>query len=80
MEAPKGVVAYSYDSPAGPAVILAAPGGGGAAAISVDRSAFTHPGGAEPGVMHFLDGSSKRVSGDRAEIVLSQHGVAVWEL
>lgn len=74
-----GLLAYSYESAAGPAVIAAAPGAAAGGTITVDRAAFRSPGG-PAGVVHRLDGSATSVSGDVLECRLDADEVLVWTL
>jgi hypothetical protein len=79
IEGDEGFYAYSYDSAAGPAVIVAAPGGEAAGRVTVDRTAFTGP-GSETGEVHRLDGSVAQVTGDTRDFQLAMNEVAVWVL
>lgn len=74
------LVAHSFDSPAGPAVIVAAPGKKARGKVSVERSAFSNPGGPEHGVVYRLDGSRKPATGETREFSLRENEVAVWTL
>ncbi len=79
IEGDEGFHAYSYDSAAGPAVIVAAPGCEAAGRVTVDRTAFAAP-GSETGEIHRLDGSVAQVSGDSCDFELALNDVAVWIL
>lgn len=72
-------VAYAFDSPQGPAVIAAAPGGTGGGTVTVDRDAFSAAGSAE-GQLAALDGTSAPTSGDTLKFSLQADEVAVWML
>ncbi len=73
-----GLVAYSYDSPSGPAIIVAAPRQAGSAVIRLQRAAFTHPGSPGAGKMVTLDIEEREMSGDTQTFVLRQNEVQVW--
>ena len=72
------IVAYSYESAAGPAVVVASPGQGGAARVRIDRSAFSHPGDPERGEVLSLDGTRRAVRGDKQEFTLGESDAVVW--
>ncbi|MBN1558383.1 MAG: hypothetical protein JW951_09585, partial [Lentisphaerae bacterium] len=74
------IEAYSFDGPAGPAVIAAAVRGSGRARVSVDRGAFSHPGQTDGGRLCRLDGSEETTMGDAYDFNLKEKEVAVWEL
>ncbi len=78
IDANEALLAFSYDSPEGPAVIVGAPGKPAAGRIAVDRDAFSAPGG--DGLLFALDGSTKPVQGDTYEFSLDANEVAVWVL
>ncbi len=80
IDADETMVAYSYDSPAGPAVIAAAPARASAGSITVERSAFTNPGGQEASLLHRLDGTTTPAPGDTQQLHLEANEVAVWVL
>ncbi|MCC6581042.1 MAG: hypothetical protein IT440_11430 [Phycisphaeraceae bacterium] len=80
LDTSSGLIAYSYDSRSGPAVIVAAPDKTGAATIAVDRSAFSHPGHPAQGRLYFLDGNDQHTDGDTITLDLKQYDVAVWVL
>lgn len=73
-----GIVAYSYDSPSGPALIVAAPSRPGSAEIRLHRSDFSHPGTIGCGSVHTLDLEEKTVSGDVQLVTLKKNEVLVW--
>lgn len=79
VESDHGAVAYSYDSPTGPAVIVAAPKTDAKIRVTLDRAAFTGHSMPGPAHLHRLDGTASEVSGDTQEIVLKPNEVAVWE-
>jgi len=79
IDADNGILAYSFDSPKGPAVAIAATEGAGKAVLSVDRTRFSAP-GAREGFLARLDGSKDTTSGHRLEVSLAQNEVAVWAL
>jgi len=72
------LVAFSYDSPAGPAVIAAAPGAAAAGRVAVDRHAFSAPGG--DGELLRFDGSREAALADEQELSLAANEVVVWTL
>ncbi len=78
IDADEGFVAHSYDGPAGPAVIVAAPGAAANGRVQVDRSAFSAPGDSADGQLHRLDGSVEALAGDVCEFRLQANEVAVW--
>lgn len=78
LESDDGIVAYSYDSPSGPAVIVAAPEKAGTARVTLDRAAFSHPGNPGSGQVIHLDGGVTRVSGDTVLFSLDKYEVRVW--
>jgi len=78
IDADETLLAFSYDSPEGPAVIVGAPGEPAGGRINVDRGAFMAPGG--EGAVFRLDGSQEPVTGDSHEFSLSANEVAVWVL
>jgi hypothetical protein len=78
MAADETLMAHSFDSPDGPAVIVAAPGGPASGRVTVDRDAFSAPGG--EGAVFGLDGSEERADGDEREFSLEANEVAVWVL
>ena len=73
-----GLVACSYDSPAGPAVIVAAPTQAGVAEIALRREAFSHPGTPGNGLVVGLDLAEAPVRGDVLSVQLGENGVLVW--
>jgi len=72
------LVALSYDSPEGPAVIAAAPGQAASGRIAVDRDAFSAAGSG--GELLRLDGSRQATSSDEQELSLAANEVVVWTL
>jgi len=78
LESGDGIVAYSYDSPSGPAVIVAAPEKAGTARVTLDRAAFSHPGNPESGQVIHLDGGVTQVNGDTLSFSLDKYEVRVW--
>ena len=80
VDSAEGLVAHSFDSPDGPAVIVAAPGAHAGGRLRVDRSAFAAPGDPQGGVLPWLAGSSQPGTGDSQEFSLSANEVAVWVL
>ncbi len=80
IDADEGLVAFSYDSPAGPAVIAAAPGAPARARIAVSREAFSAPGEPAAGRVFRLDGSCLPATGDEHEFALDRNEVIVWAL
>lgn len=73
-----GVVAYSYDSADGPAVIIAAPVREGNIKINLDRASFSHPGTPDKGQVFHLDGRVVQVVGDTQKFSLEKYEVIVW--
>lgn len=73
-----GLVAYSYESAAGPAAIVAAPGREAAGTVTIDRAAFVAPGDPDEGAVWRLDGSREQVRGDAQRFTLEENEVAVW--
>jgi len=80
LDADEGLCAYAYESEAGPALIVAAPGASGRGALTVHRDAFGAPGDPDAGTLHRLDGSRERTTGDTLELALGENEVAVWVL
>jgi len=74
------LVAFGYDSPDGPAVIVAAPGAAASGSVTVDRDAFSAPGDAQEGRLFRLDGTDEATRGDRMEFSLAANEAAVWTL
>lgn len=72
----ESLVAYSYDSPAGPAVIVAAVGAAARGKATLDPSAFSAPGG--EGKLVSLAGEVIPASGNTQEFRLQPNEVAVW--
>jgi hypothetical protein len=79
VEGEEGFVAYGYDSPQGPAVIAAAIGKPASGTVSVQRDAFSAPGG-DHGRLCRWDGSTQAVQGDTMSFTLEANEVAIWEL
>lgn len=73
-----GIVAYSYESPAGPALIVAAPKQAGSAEIKLHRNYFSYPGNNDCGRIYTLDLEEKKVSGDVQFLTLKKNEVLVW--
>ncbi|MCF7837382.1 MAG: hypothetical protein K9N49_02020 [Candidatus Marinimicrobia bacterium] len=78
IETGDGLVAYSYDSPAGPALIVAAPRQAGSAVIRLEREAFAHPGNPRAGRIVSLDLLESATSGDTGIFELKQNEARVW--
>ena len=72
-----GLVAYSYESDAGPAVIAAAAERTGQMVVDLDRRQFARP-GTERGRIVFLDATETEVTGSRQEFRLEEGEVLVW--
>ncbi|MBN2321068.1 MAG: hypothetical protein JXR49_18460 [Acidobacteria bacterium] len=72
-----GLVAYSYDSPSGPAVVIAAPEKSGSAEIQLQREYFSHQ-GSTGGTVCSLDLDVREISGDVQTFQLEKHDVVVW--
>ncbi len=75
-----GLLAYSFDSAAGPAVAVTAMGDGSHGKVSVDRKAFTAPGNPDSGRICHLDGGATDTRGDECEFILKPNETAVWLL
>lgn len=74
-----GMVAYVFDSDAGPAVTIAAGAGSGTARMALDPSRFAAPAGRPSGVLYHLDGSTEEMdAADALTLTLPGNGVAVW--
>lgn len=73
-----GIVAYSYDSPSGPALVVAAPKQAGSAEIQLHRNYFTHPGNSGYGKLYTLELEEKNIAGDIQTIILKKNEVIVW--
>lgn len=74
-----GMVAYAFDSVAGPAVTIAAGDAGGTARLGLDRSRFGNPTGCRSGMLYHLDGSAEPTdAADAITITLPANGAAVW--
>ena len=71
------LVAFSYESETGPAVIVAAPERTGRIVVSLDRQQFAHP-GAEQGRLVHLDGGETEIAGSHQEFGLKEGEVLVW--
>ena len=72
------IVAYSYESKAGPAVIIAAPEQAGKIQIHLDRTSFDFYGDTDNGQLFFLNGNVSKVTGDSQEFKLDKHDVLIW--
>ena len=72
------IVAYSYESESGPAVIIAAPEQAGKIQIHLDRTSFDSPGDIDNGQLFFLNGSVSKATGDSQEFKLDKHDVLIW--
>ena len=75
-----GFTAYAYDSPAGPAVVVAACAAAAKGTVTVNRDAFTAPGDTSAGIVYRLDGSQPAQENARHEFALGKNDVAVWTL
>ena len=73
-----GIAAYSYESPAGPALIIAAPIQAGSAEIQLHRNYFSHAGNGNCGKIYTLDLEEKQVPGDIQFLTLKKNDVLVW--
>lgn len=74
-----GVVAYAYDSPAGPAVALATGEESGAARVQIDLSRFQTPDGRETGKVRLLDGGTLDVGDvNPLRCGMAPNQAAVW--
>lgn len=73
------MVAYAFESAAGPAVTVAAGEAGGAARLALDRSRCGNPAAFPPGMLYHLDGSATETEPtDAITITLPANGAAVW--
>ncbi len=72
------LLAFGYDSPEGPAVIVAAPKTGGSIEVAIDRTAFTSTGDSKHGRVMRLDGGTAETSGSKQQFKLAANEVAVW--
>ena len=79
VDADEGFLAYGYDSPHGPAVIVAAVGRPASGAVTLDPCAFAGPvsQGAE-GVLCRLDGAEEPTGGETHRFTLDKNEVGVW--
>lgn len=79
VDADEGFLACAYDSPDGPAVVVAAVGRTASGAVTLEPSAFVGPvnEGAQ-GVLCRLDGTEEPTSGETHHCVLKKNEVAVW--
>lgn len=73
-----GIVAYSYESTKGPAMIFAAPERAGKITVHIDRGYFVHPGKIDNGRIFKLDGSESVVTGDTHTFELERYGIIIW--
>lgn len=79
VDAGEDLLACAYDSPEGPAVVVAAVGRKAAGAVTVDRSAFAGSASREvAGVLCRLDGGEEATSGETHRFALEKNEVAVW--
>jgi hypothetical protein len=78
LTADSSIVAYGYDSAAGPAVVLAAGDVGGNANVAINRSKFT-PATQGRNMLIHLDGTRKEIDKtDSLNLTLQPHDVVVW--
>jgi len=78
VESDDNIVAYSYESSEGPALILAAPEHSGRITVHIDRMFFSEPGSPGIGKIFRLDGSESEIKGDIQTFELDKHEVIVW--
>lgn len=79
LEGDAGVVAYAYDSPMGPAVVMAAGETGGKARVGIDLSRFQTPAGRERNKLFRLSGEALEVGDENLiECAFAPNEVAVW--
>ena len=76
----EGFLAFAYDSPRGPAVVVGAPAGAAQGCVKVDRGAYSTPDAESTGTIARLDGSQESCPGESREFKLEPHEVAVWML
>ena len=72
------IVAYSYESSQGPAVIIAAPEQAGKIQIHLESMSFVSSGDINNGQVFRLDGSVSKVTEDSQEFKLDRHDVLIW--
>ena len=80
LDCDEGFLAFAYDSPRGPTVIVGAPEKAACGRVSVDLSMFTASGSQSSGRIIRLDGSQTGSPKDTYEFSLAAHEVAVWSL
>ncbi|MHC4885789.1 MAG: hypothetical protein ACYTGH_11975 [Planctomycetota bacterium] len=73
-----GIVAYSYESDQGPAVIIAAPERAGRGEVTLDPSAFKAAGHPENGKLYNLDSHPADIAGEAQTFELKKDDVLVW--
>lgn len=73
-----GIVAYSYESTKGPAMIFAAPERAGKITVHINRDYFVNQGKMDNGRIFKLDGSESMVTGDTHTFELDRYEVIVW--
>lgn len=78
IETEDNIVAYSYESESGPAVIIAAPERAGKIRIHLDRKYFASSGDINNGQVFHFDDSISKVTGDSQEFKLDKHDVLIW--
>ncbi|MHB8996726.1 MAG: hypothetical protein ACYC63_15875 [Armatimonadota bacterium] len=78
VDADAEVLACSYDSPHGPAVIITAPGAPATAKITLEHAAFSSTKTPGAAALHRLDGTIESNSGDVLELALEADEVVVW--
>ena len=73
------IVAYVYDSIAGPAVILAAGDTGGSATVAIDRSKFTPAANNGHNMLYHIDGTRTEIAKtDSLSVTLTPYEIVVW--
>ena len=78
VEADESVAAFAFDSPAGPAVVVAAPEKGAKVKVSIDTDTF-NPSSQKKGKILTLDGKTKLINKtDRQQFQLGRNDIAVW--
>lgn len=75
-----GLLAYAFDSAAGPAVTVTALDSGANGKVKVDRKMFSAPGNPDCGRVCRLGGGTADIRGDECEFNLKPNEPAVWML
>jgi len=78
VKASKGIAAYAYDSPEGPAVVCASCGKAGKADIKIKTDIFTRPKKTGVSKLYYLDGRVKKTVKNNLHVRLDKNEVVVW--